>query len=96
MSTQDSNSREPAQRGSNVNSERRRFLKTVGIAAAGAALPFRASGMSPAAAQSTQRVRKGAHTILPEHFRRSPDQRSQIRHQHAEDERQGVRRRAGL
>jgi aryl-alcohol dehydrogenase-like predicted oxidoreductase len=64
MNMQHINDREAVTEQSNVNSERRRFLKAAGIAAAGAALPISAaSWAAPAPAQSTQRIKTEVYTM---------------------------------
>jgi aryl-alcohol dehydrogenase-like predicted oxidoreductase len=64
MNMQHINDREAVTEQSNVNSERRRFLKAAGIAVAGAALPISAASWAgPAPAQSTQRIKTEAYTM---------------------------------
>jgi len=64
MSTQRSNGLQLEETPSALNSDRRRFLKALGIAAAGATLPFgSASWANPAAAQATQGIQRAVNTM---------------------------------
>jgi hypothetical protein len=64
MSTQPADDRDAAEE-SELATERRSFLKTVGLAAAGAALPTGAAswaGLAPA--RSTQSIKREAYTMM--------------------------------